>query len=113
MRTGPGPGPDPRPPRPAAVPAGDKGYSYGRIRRRLRRRGIRAVIPRRKDQRPDDGRVTFDPDTDKRRAVVGQCVGRLKESRAAATRFGKLAVNSPAAVKLAIIQRYLRLLTRI
>src|SRR5206468_2458960 len=50
--------------------AGDKGYSYPRIRRWLRRHGVRAVIPRRKDQRPDDGRVKFDQDTYKRRAVV-------------------------------------------
>src|SRR6187455_1687975 len=31
--------------------AGDKGYSYPRVRRYLRRRGIKAVIPTRKDQR--------------------------------------------------------------
>jgi len=90
--------------------AGDKGYSYPRIRRWLRRHGVKAVIPRRKDQRPDDGRVKFDKDTDKRRAVVEQCVGWLKECRAVATRFDKLAVNSLATVKLAILQRYLRIL---
>jgi len=92
--------------------AGDKGYSYPRVRRWLRQHGIRAVIPRRKDQRPDDGRVKFDRDTYKRRAVVEQCVGWLKESRAVATRFDKLAVHYLATVKLAMIQRYLRLLTR-
>jgi transposase len=92
--------------------AGDKGYSYPRIRRWLRRHGIQAVIPRRQDQRPDDGRVKFDRDAYKRRAVVEQCVGWLKESRALATRFDKLAVNYLATVKLAMIQRYLRLLTR-
>ncbi len=92
--------------------AGDKGYSYARVRRWLRQHGIRAVIQRRKDQRPDDGRVKFDRDTYKRRAVVEQCVGWLKESRAVATRFDKLAVNYLATVKLALIQRYLRLLTR-
>jgi transposase len=90
--------------------AGDKGYSYARVRRWLRRRGIRAVIPRRKDQRPDDGRVRLDRETYKRRAVVEQCVGWLKECRAVATRFDKLAVNYLATVKLAMIQRYLRLL---
>ncbi len=90
--------------------AGDKGYSYPRIRVWLRRHGIKAVIPRRKDQRPDDGRVKFDKDTYKRRAVVEQCVGWLKESRAVATRFDKLAVNYLATVKLAMIRRYLRLL---
>lgn len=92
--------------------AGDKGYSYPRIRAWLRRHGIRAVIPRRKDQRPEDGRVKFDKETYKRRAVVEQCVGWLKESRAVATRFDKLAVNYLATVKLAMIQRYLRILTR-
>lgn len=91
--------------------AGDKGYSYPRIRRWLARHGIKAVIPRRKDQRPDDGRVRFDKETYKRRAVVEQCVGWLKECRAVATRFDKLAVNYLATVKLAMIQRYLRLLT--
>lgn len=92
--------------------AGDKGYSYPRIRRWLRQHGIGAVIPRRKDQRPDDGRHRLDKETYKRRAVVEQCVGWLKESRAVATRFDKLAVNYLATVKLAMIQRYLRLLTR-
>jgi transposase len=90
--------------------AGDKGYSYPRIRLWLRRHGIKAVIPRRKNQRPDDGRVQFDRETYKRRAVVEQCVGWLKESRAVATRFDKLAVNYLATVQLAMIQRYLRLL---
>jgi transposase len=93
--------------------AGDKGYSYPRVRRWLRRRGIKAVIPRRKDQRPDDKRVKFDRAAYKRRAVVEQCVGWLKECRAVATRFDKLAVNYLATVKLAMIQRYLRILTRL
>jgi transposase len=92
--------------------AGDRGYSYPRVRRWLRRHGVKAVIPRRKDQRPEDGRVKFDRGTYKRRAVVEQCVGWLKEGRAVGTRFDKLAVNYLATVKLAMIQRYLRLLTR-
>jgi transposase len=88
--------------------AGDKGYSYPRIRRWLARHGIRAVIPRRSDQRPDDKRVRFDREEYKRRSVVERCVGWLKECRAMATRFDKLAVNYLATVKLAMIQRYLR-----
>jgi transposase len=90
--------------------AGDKGYSYPRIRRWLRRHGIRAVIPRRKDQRPGDRRVKFDRETYRRRAVIEQCVGWLKECRAVGTRFDKLAVNYLATLKLAMMQRYLRLL---
>ena len=44
--------------------------------------------------------------------MVERCIGWLKESRALATRFDKLAVNYLATVKLAMIERYLRLLTR-
>jgi len=93
--------------------AGDKGYSYPRIRRWLRRHGIKDVIPRRKDQRPDDGRRRFDREAYRRRAVVEQCVGWLKECRAVGTRFDKLAINYRATVQLAMIQRYLRKLTAV
>jgi transposase len=88
--------------------AGDKGYSYPRIRRWLRGYGIKDVIARRKDQKPDDGRHRFDREAYRRRAVVEQCVGWLKECRAVGTRFDKLAVNYKATVQLAMIQRYLR-----
>lgn len=90
--------------------AGDKGYSYPHLRAWLRRHGIQAVIPRRKDQRPADRRHRFDRAAYKRRAVVEQCVGWLKECRAVGTRFDKLAVQYRATVQLAMIQRYLRLL---
>jgi transposase len=93
--------------------AGDKGYSYGRIRAWLRRYGIKCVIPRRQNQRPDDGRHRFDRAAYRRRAVVEQCVGWLKECRAVGTRFDKLAVNYRATVQLAMIQRYLRKLTAV
>lgn len=92
--------------RPKAL-AGDKGYSYRRIRTYLRRRGIRAVIPTRKDQRPNP---RFDRETYRRRNAVERCVGRLKEGRRLATRFEKLAVNFLAMVKLAMIRRCPRLL---
>jgi transposase len=42
--------------------------------------------------------------------VVERCVGWLKECRGVATRYDKLAVTFEAMVKLAMIQRYLRLL---
>jgi transposase len=88
--------------------AGDKGYSYPRIRRWLARHGITAVIPRRTDQHPADGRQRFDRASYRRRAVVEQCVGWLKECRAVGTRYDKLAVSYTATVHLAMIQRYLR-----
>ena len=87
--------------------AGDKGYSYPRIRRYLRRRGIVAVIPTRKDQRR---RPSFDKASYGRRNVVERCIGWLKESRRLATRFEKLAENFLAMVKLAMLERLLKTL---
>ena len=95
--------------RPEAL-AGDKGYSTPRIRRWLRRHAIRAVIPRRTDQHPDDGRVRFDRAAYRRRSTVEQCIGWVKECRRVATRFEKLAVNFLAMVHLVFIERYFRLL---
>ena len=65
------------------------------------------MSPTRKDQRRRPG---FDKDAYKRRNVVERCVNWLKECRAVATRFDKLAANYLATVKLAILQRYLRIL---
>jgi transposase len=92
--------------------AGDKGYSYPWIRQWLRRHSIKAVIPQREDQRQrHKGRpLAFDKEAYRRRNVVERCVNWLKECRAVATRFDKLAVNYLSTVKLAILQRYLRLL---
>jgi transposase len=87
--------------------AGDKGYSYATVRRYLRSRGIGAVIPTRKDQKPNP---RFDKVTYRRRNIVERVVGWLKENRRLATRFEKLAVNFLAMVKLAMFQRCLRLL---
>ena len=95
--------------RPRAV-AGDKGYSYPQVRGWLRRRGIKAVIPRRSNQRPDDGRHRFDKPLYRKRAAVEQCAGWLKENRAVGTRFDKLAVQYLGMVHLAMIRRYLRAL---
>ena len=92
--------------------AGGKGYSHPAVRAWLRRHGIKAVIPRRKDQRPEDRRQRFDREAYRRRAVVEQCVGGLKESRAVGTRFDKLALNYQATVHLAMVRRYLRVLLR-
>lgn len=95
--------------RPARL-AGDKGYSYPRIRSWLRRHGIKAVIPQRSDQkarRPID----LDKETYRRRSVIECCIGWLKECRRIATRFEKLALNYLAMIKLAMIDRYFRRLS--
>jgi transposase len=67
--------------------AGDKGYSYPRIRRYLHQRGIRTTIPRRKDQ-PHGG--PFDRVLYRARNVVERLINRLKQFRRIATRYDKL-----------------------
>jgi len=94
---------------PASV-AGDKGYSYPRIRRWLEQHCIVATIPRRRDQLLRDGHRPFDRVMYRRRNVVERCIGWLKECRRVATRFEKLAGSFLAMVKLAMIRRYLALM---
>lgn len=96
--------------RPARL-AGDKGYSVRRIREWLRRRKIEAVIPQRKDQiAQQHGRpLKFDKDAYRQRSIIERCIGWLKECRRIATRFEKLAVNFLAMIKVAILERYLRI----
>lgn len=101
--------------RPAAVIA-DKAYSSRAIRRVLRRRGIRAVIPERADQQANRVRrgkaggrpPAFDHDLYKARNVVERCFNRLKQFRAIATRFDKLADRYRAGLHLASLILWLR-----
>lgn len=87
--------------------AGDKAYSIPWIRDWLRRKGIRATIPRKKNERR---RGPFDKDLYKRRNVIERCIGHLKECRRIATRYEKLARNYLAMLKLAMIRQYLNTL---
>lgn len=99
--------------RPGAL-AGDKGYSFRRLRSWLRRRHVRAVIPERADQaahrahRPGR-KPLFDHARYRRRNVVERLVGWLKERRRLATRYEKLARHYLTFVKLGMLQRYLAL----
>lgn len=62
---------------------GDRGYSYPRVRCALARRGIRAVIPRRSNQRPSDGRhAPLDRAAYRERNHVERLVNRPKQCRA-------------------------------
>jgi transposase len=87
--------------------AGDKGYSYPRIRRWCRRRRIKAVIPTRKDQPRDE---LFDKATYRQRNIIERVVGWFKEYRSLGTRYEKLAVNYVALWLIAMIERALKLL---
>lgn len=91
--------------RPEAV-AGDKGYSYPRIRAWLSRRGIEAVIPSRSNQ----PKARINRRKYRGRNVVERCIGWLKWCRRVATRYEKLAESYLAMVTLAMIQRCNRLL---
>jgi transposase len=98
-------GPDRRPGRgrprrrPVAL-AGDKGYSYPTARAELRRRGIRAVIPTKSNQRRQPG---FDRQAYRARNKVERAIGRLKQWRRVATRYEKRGCNYLAMVKLAAV----------
>ena len=91
--------------------AGDKGYSYPRIRRWLRSHRNAAVIPQRSDQLAQHrGRaLNFNRITYRQRNAVERCIGWLKACRRLATRYEKLAENFQAMIELAFIQRYLAL----
>ena len=85
--------------------AGDKGYSYPRIRRWCRRRRVEAVIPTRKDQPRDEN---FDKATYRRRNIVERVIGWYKEYRRLGTRYEKLAINYVAMWLVAIIEKALK-----
>ncbi|MFJ6038008.1 IS5 family transposase [Streptomyces ardesiacus] len=95
---------------------GDKAYSSRAIRHLLRHRGIAATIPERRDQvanRRRRGRrggrpPAFDTEIYRDRNVVERCFGRLKQFRAIATRFDKLADRYRAGVILTSLILWLR-----
>ncbi|QIY59486.1 IS5 family transposase [Streptomyces sp. RPA4-5] len=105
-----------RPRRRPDVVLADKAYSSRAIRQAMRGRGILTVIPERADQKANRlrrGRAggrppAFDRELYKSRNVVERCFGRLKQFRAIATRFDKLAHRYRAGVHLASLILWLR-----
>jgi transposase len=89
----------------------DKAYSVQRIRDWLKQQRIDPVIPHKNNETARwDPTVPFDKQAYRRRAVIEQCVGWLKECRRIGTRFEKLAVHFHGMLQLAMIRRYLKLL---
>ena len=94
----------------------DKGYSYPRCRKALRRRKIRHVIPERKDQKEQrqkkgsrGGRPPkFEKELYRERNWVERCVNRLKQWRRVATRYEKRAQNYLALLTIAATMIWLR-----
>jgi transposase len=110
--------PRPGPGRPRKRPAhliADRGYSYRTCRRLLRQRRIAHTIPERSDQQAlrvrrgaRGGRPpTLDSLRYQRRNVVERAVARLKQHRAIATRYDKLAVSYHSWLVLAALLLWL------
>jgi transposase len=87
----------------------DRGYSYTTCRRLLRQRRIAHTIPERSDQQaarvrrgPRGGRPPLvDPVRYRQRNVIERAIARLKQHRAIATRYDKLAISYHAWLLLA------------
>ncbi|MCL7430486.1 transposase, partial [Streptomyces sp. YS415] len=105
--------------RPDAV-AGDKAYSSRGNRAHLRQRGIKAVIPEKKDQAANrkkkgsrGGRpVSHDVALYKERNTVERLINRLKAWRGIATRYDKTPDSYLAGLQLRASMIWLKDLTR-
>jgi len=84
--------------RPARI-AADKGYTGRPIRRYLKRRGIGAVIPRLSTE-PRRG-TRFNKALYRERNRIERLINRLKQNRAIATRYDKLASRYGALLTIA------------
>lgn len=76
----------------------------------LLEREILPVIPSKANEDRDARGIEFDRDSYRRRSIVEQLIGWLKECRRVGTRFEKRGRHYLSIVKLAMIGRYLRLI---
>lgn len=90
---------------------GDKGYRANWIDEYLLALGIQPVIPSKANEDRSERSVEFDRQAYRQRNIVERLIGWLKESRRIFARFEKTALNFGGFVKMAFIDRYLRLAT--
>jgi transposase len=90
--------------------AGDKGYRAQWIDEYLLERDMTPVIPSKENEDRSQRLVEFDKDAYRKRNIVERLIGWLKESRRIFSRFEKTAKNFGGMLKMAFINRYLRLL---
>jgi transposase len=88
---------------------GDKGYRANWIDEYLLELGIKPVIPSKDDEDRSKRPVKFDRRAYRRRNIVERLIGWLKEARRVFARFDKTAKSFSGFIKVAFIQRYLRL----
>jgi transposase len=89
--------------------AGDKGYRARWIDELLLGMGIKPVIPSKENEDREARAVEFDREAYRGRSIVECLIGWLKECRRICSRFEKTAQNFGGMIKMAFIQRYLRL----
>ena len=90
--------------------AGDKGYRADWIDEYLLDLEIDPVIPSKNNEDRDARLIEFDREAYRGRNIVERLIGWLKESRRIFSRFEKTAKNFGGMLKMAFIQRYLRLM---
>jgi len=96
---------------PVAI-AGDKGYRANWIDEMLTEMEIIPVIPSKENEDRDKRSVEFDKEKYRQRNIVERLIGWLKECRRLFSRYEKTAINYRGIIKMAIIQRYLRITTK-
>ena len=94
---------------PVAI-AGDKGYRADWIDEMFLEMGVTPVIPSKKNEDRDARPINFNKEQYRQRNIVERLIGWLKECRSVFARYEKTAINYGGMIKMAFIQRYLKIL---